>query len=55
MLVFRIADDDSCVVELKYGMPPEVTAPETVIGNALLALIVFHAHVATPDPEQPRY
>ena len=26
------ADDDSCVVELKYGIPPEVTVPETVTG-----------------------
>ena len=27
------ADDDSCVVELKYGTPPEVTVPATVTGN----------------------
>src|SRR5579863_8328959 len=27
------AEDDSCVVELKYGIPPEVTVPETVKGK----------------------
>jgi hypothetical protein len=30
--VFRMADEEDCVVELKYGIPPEVTVPETVTG-----------------------
>ena len=33
MFVLSIADDDSCVVELKYGIPPEVTVPATVTGK----------------------
>ncbi len=27
------AEEDSCVVELKYGIPPEFTVPPTVSGK----------------------
>ena len=33
--VFRIAEELSCTVELKYGTPPDVTVPLTVKGRAV--------------------
>jgi hypothetical protein len=35
MFVFKIPDEVSVVVALKYGIPPEVTVPDTVTGKAL--------------------
>jgi len=37
------------VVELKYGIPPEVTVPETVSGKAMEPEHAAHAIAVTPE------